>query len=116
MNSFAARRVSADSHGAERKALLLGQLYVGLNSLRAPFVTVIVQLTCCLVLCSGFAGMQLKKKWVGLPHQDAHAKIATVCVRESLCVCSVLYLTLGGRLRWKAARMERQQWWKLRMS
>jgi hypothetical protein len=36
--------------------LLLGQLYVGLW---ASFVTVIVQLIYCLVLCSGFAGMHL---------------------------------------------------------
>ena len=37
--------------------LLLGQLYVGPNSLWAPFVTVIVQLMYCLVLYSGFSGM-----------------------------------------------------------
>jgi hypothetical protein len=37
-------------HGAEKKALLLGQLYVGPNSLWAPFFTVIVQLMYCLVL------------------------------------------------------------------
>ena len=37
--------------------LLLGQLYVGPNSLWAPFVIVVVQLMYCLVLCSGFAGM-----------------------------------------------------------
>ena len=43
--------------GAEKKALLLGQLYVGPNSLWAPFVTVIVQSMYCLVLCCGFAGM-----------------------------------------------------------
>ena len=30
-------------HRAEKKALLLGQLYVGPNSLWAPFVPVIVQ-------------------------------------------------------------------------
>ena len=36
-------------HGAEQKALLLGQLYVGHNSLWAPFVTVTVQLMYCLV-------------------------------------------------------------------
>ena len=36
-------------HGAEKKALL-GQLYVGPNSLWATFVTVIVQLMYCLVL------------------------------------------------------------------
>ena len=39
------------SHGAEKKALLLGQLYVGPNSLWAPFDTVIVQFMYCLVLC-----------------------------------------------------------------
>jgi hypothetical protein len=44
-------------HGAEKKALRLGQLYVDPNSLWAPFVTVIVQLLYCLVLCSGFAVM-----------------------------------------------------------
>ena len=38
-------------HGAEKKALLLGQLYVDPNSLWARFVTVIVQLMYCLVLC-----------------------------------------------------------------
>ena len=37
-------------HGAEKKALLLGQLYVGPNSLWALFVTVIVQFMYCLVL------------------------------------------------------------------
>ena len=40
-------------HGSENKSLLLEQLYVGPNSLWAPFVTVIV----LLVLCRGFAGM-----------------------------------------------------------
>jgi hypothetical protein len=45
-------------HGAEKKALL-GQINVG--SLWAPFVTVIVQLMYCLVLCSCFAGMQKEK-------------------------------------------------------
>ena len=38
-------------HGAENKALLLGQLYVDPKSLWAPFVKVIVQLMYCLVLC-----------------------------------------------------------------
>ena len=38
-------------HGAEKIALLLGQLYVDPNSLWAPFVKVIVQLMYCLVLC-----------------------------------------------------------------
>jgi hypothetical protein len=38
-------------HGAEKKALLLGQLYPGPNNLWAPFVTVIVKLMYCLVLC-----------------------------------------------------------------
>ena len=33
------------------KALLLGQLYVGPNSLWEPLVAVIVQLMDCLVLC-----------------------------------------------------------------
>ena len=51
--------------------LLLGQHYVGPNSLWTPFVIAIVQLMYCLVLCSGFAGM---------PHQDLHAKIATAAV------------------------------------
>uniref|UniRef100_A0A674CCV0 Aryl hydrocarbon receptor interacting protein like 1 n=1 Tax=Salmo trutta TaxID=8032 RepID=A0A674CCV0_SALTR len=37
-------------HGAEKKALLW-----------APFVSIIVQFVYCLVLCSGFAGMHLKK-------------------------------------------------------
>ena len=67
MNCFTARLLTArcssckDSlHGAEKKALLLGQLYVGPNSLWEPFVTVIVQLMHCLVLCCGFAGMHLK--------------------------------------------------------
>ena len=40
-------------HGVERIALLLGQLYVGPNSLWALFVTVIVQSMYCLVLCCG---------------------------------------------------------------
>ena len=44
-------------HGAEKKALLLGQVYVCPNSLWAPFATTIAQLMYCLVLCSGFAGM-----------------------------------------------------------
>ena len=39
---------------------VLGQLYVGPNSLWATFVTVIVKLMYCFVLCSGFAGMQPK--------------------------------------------------------
>ena len=43
-------------HGAEKKALLLGQLYVGPNSLWAQFVTVKVQLMYGLMLCSDFAG------------------------------------------------------------
>ena len=38
-------------HGAEKKTLLLGQFYVGPSSLWAPFVTIIVQLMYCLVLC-----------------------------------------------------------------
>ena len=38
-------------HGVEKKALMLGQLYVGPNSLWALFVTVIVQFMYCLVLC-----------------------------------------------------------------
>ena len=42
-------------HGAEKKALLLGQLYVGPNSLCAPLVTVIVQFMYCLVLCCAVA-------------------------------------------------------------
>ena len=37
--------------------LLLREHYVGPNSLWAQFVTVIVQLMYCLVLCSGFTGM-----------------------------------------------------------
>ena len=52
--------------------LLLGQLYVG--RLWVSFVTVIVQLMCCLVLCSVFAGMYPLKSFGGLPHQDLHAK------------------------------------------
>jgi hypothetical protein len=44
-------------HGVEKRALLLGQLYVGPNSLWAPFLTVIVQLMNCLVLCCAFAGI-----------------------------------------------------------
>ena len=44
--------------------LLLGQLYVGPNILWAPFVTVIVQLLYCLVLCSGFAGMHPQNVFV----------------------------------------------------
>ena len=52
--------------------LLLGQLYVGHNSLWAPFVTVIVQLMYCLVLCSVVALL------ASIPHvQNVHAKIAT---------------------------------------
>jgi hypothetical protein len=60
MNCFAARQGSADSqvycgkdspHGAEMKALLLGQLYVGPNSLWEPLVAIIVQLMYYLVLC-----------------------------------------------------------------
>ena len=39
--------------------LLLGQLYVGTNSLWAPFVTFIVQFVYCVVLCSGFADKHL---------------------------------------------------------
>ena len=38
-------------HGAEKKGLLLGQLYVGPNSMWAKFVTVVVQCMYCLVLC-----------------------------------------------------------------
>ena len=82
MNCFAARQGSADSqvyggkdslHGAEMKALLLGQLYVG------PIMA------CChysasnvlfsVVLFCGFAGMHLKKIMFCLPHQDLLAKI-----------------------------------------
>ena len=37
-------------HGVEKKALLLGQLYLGPNSLWAAFVTVILQLMYFLVL------------------------------------------------------------------
>jgi hypothetical protein len=37
-------------HHTEKKALLLGQLYVGPNSLWTPFDNVIVQLMYCLVL------------------------------------------------------------------
>ena len=55
--------------------LLLGKLYVGPNSLWAPFVTVIVQLMYCLVLCCCFAGMH--PAFFCLPHQDLHTKIAT---------------------------------------
>jgi hypothetical protein len=62
--------------GVEKKSLLLGQLYVGPNSLWAPFVTVIVQFMCCSVLCCGFAGMHLKNVFfLRLPHQDLHVKI-----------------------------------------
>ena len=53
--------------GAEKKALLLGQLYVGPNSLWAPFVVVIVQLLYCLVLCSGFAGRHQNNFWFVCP-------------------------------------------------
>ena len=42
-------------HGAEKKVMLLGQLYVGPNSLWAQFVIIIVQFMYYLVLCSGFA-------------------------------------------------------------
>ena len=38
-------------HGAEKKALLLGQLYVCPNSLWEPFITILVQFMHCLVLC-----------------------------------------------------------------
>jgi hypothetical protein len=38
-------------HGAEKKALLLGQLYVVLTVCGHRFVNVIVQLMYCLVLC-----------------------------------------------------------------
>ena len=38
-------------HGAEKKGLLLGQLYLVPNSLWEPFVTVKVQLMYFLVLC-----------------------------------------------------------------
>ena len=87
MKCFAARQGSADSqvqhdkdslHGAEKKALLLGQLYVGLNSLWEPVVTVIVQLMYCLVLCCCLAGIHPPQKTQALPHQDLHAKMAIV--------------------------------------
>ena len=56
--------------------MVLGQIYVGPNSLWAPFVTVIVHLMYCLVLCSGFAGSALHMI-IFLPHQELHAKITT---------------------------------------
>ena len=53
MNCFVARQGSADSQSSNGKmlGLLLGQVYVGPNSLWAPFVAIIVQLMYCLVLC-----------------------------------------------------------------
>ena len=70
MNCFTVRQYSADSQVNSGKVvgLLMGQLYVGPNSLWAPFVTVIVQLMYCLVLCfallcSGFAGMHPPNIW-----------------------------------------------------
>ena len=65
--------------------LVLGQLYVGPNSLWAPFDTVIVQLMYCLVLCCGFAGIHRKHFGGSLPHQDVHAKIATANI-----ICQLL--------------------------
>jgi hypothetical protein len=55
--------------------LLLGQLYVGPNSLWAPIVTVIVQLMYCLVLRCVVALLEFISLIVYfLPHQDVHAK------------------------------------------
>ena len=52
MNCFAARQgLARCSGGKDSQALLLGQHYVGPNSVWALFVTVIVQLMYCLVLC-----------------------------------------------------------------
>jgi hypothetical protein len=53
--------------------LLLRQIYVGPNSLWAPFVTVIVQLLYCLMLYSGFAGMHPTLFFIFLALQDLHA-------------------------------------------
>ena len=66
-------------HGAEKKALLLGQIYVVCgHSLWAPFVTVIVQIMYCLVVCCVVALLACIKTFGGsLPHQNLHAKIAT---------------------------------------
>ena len=62
-------RVGKNSlHGAEKKALLLGQLYVDPESLWESYVTVVVQLMYCLVFCSCFAGMQQQQKMLSLPH------------------------------------------------
>ena len=60
------------------KALLLGQLSVGPNSLWAPFVTVIGQLIYCLVLCPVVPLLaRIEEKMRSFPHQNLHAKTAT---------------------------------------
>ena len=67
MSPIARRSGGKDSlHGAEKKALLLGQLYVGPNS----FVGTVchrysaIHVLFGVVLCSGFAGMYPKRKKV----------------------------------------------------
>jgi hypothetical protein len=57
---------------AEKKALLLGQLYAGSNSLWAPFVTIIVQFVYCLVLY--WHCCHASKTFYLFTHQDLHAK------------------------------------------
>ena len=56
--------------------LLLGQLYVGPNSLWASFVTAIVQLMYCLVLCCVVALLACITHFF-LPHQDLDTEITT---------------------------------------
>ena len=62
----------------KRKLRCWEQLYVGPNSLWAPFVTVLVKLMYCLVLCCGFAGMHPHFFGWSLPNPDFNAKIITV--------------------------------------
>jgi hypothetical protein len=61
--------------------LLLGHLYVGLNSLWAPSVTVIVQLMCCLVLCSVVALL-------------ASIKLFIFATARFTCICTALITLL----------------------
>jgi hypothetical protein len=91
MNCFAARQEAPliarcnngkDSlHGAEKKTLLLGQLYVGLDSLSAAFVTIIAQLMYCLVLCSCFAGMNKINKQSPTKHSPTSFVVFSVYIQ-----------------------------------
>ena len=85
MNKLTLARCSAGKdllHGAEKKALLLGQLNIGPNSLWVPFVTIKLQLMYCLVLCCV----------VALPHQDLHANITTALIHNLIVYCRLSYL------------------------